>query len=346
MTLSKLAVSPSAVRIGGYRVRDSQWMVPAATLLALQYGIAFAIAKSISFAIRPVSLPYMLIALLFTATAGLFFLLRRLWALWKEGEAAPLSRLQHETDWIAVLTYALGFQLFALQIAALTWLKELIPQISTYWADPMLRTVERAILTKDAWQFVPEPFVSPLDKLYAMWAPVKFFALFAVLLRPASDFKARAIFAYFLSVAVFGTVGQFALASGGPIFYDRILGGTEFAPLLQRLHEHAPMVEATSNYLWQSYMTGESSIGGGISAMPSMHVTTTTWTAMVISGFWPKLKWPVWTFWCVILIGSVGLGWHYALDGVVGTAGALLCWRISPYFVRPRVGQSSIEVAA
>jgi uncharacterized membrane protein len=38
------------------------------------------------------------------------------------------------------------------------------------------------------------------------------------------------------------------------------------------------------------------------------------------------LGWLFTAYACVILIGSVHLGWHYAVDGYFSIAGALLIW--------------------
>ena len=44
---------------------------------------------------------------------------------------------------------------------------------------------------------------------------------------------------------------------------------------------------------------------------------------------WRTSRWLGWLFTayaCVILIGSVHLGWHYAVDGYLSIAGALAIW--------------------
>jgi membrane-associated phospholipid phosphatase len=53
------------------------------------------------------------------------------------------------------------------------------------------------------------------------------------------------------------------------------------------------------------------------------------WIALALSSLWPKLRVPGWTYCLVIFIGSFALGWHYFLDGVVGTLGAVGCWALA-----------------
>jgi membrane-associated phospholipid phosphatase len=43
----------------------------------------------------------------------------------------------------------------------------------------------------------------------------------------------------------------------------------------------------------------------------------------------------------IILVGSVHLGWHYAVDGYAGLALAAVCWWASGHFARWHAGLSS-----
>ena len=69
--------------------------------------------------------------------------------------------------------------------------------------------------------------------------------------------------------------------------------------------------------------------------MPSMHVATTVLfiCCAVASG----KRWLIWftsIFSAVILIGSVMLSWHYAVDGYLGAVIALACWKASGWWVK------------
>ena len=67
-------------------------------------------------------------------------------------------------------------------------------------------------------------------------------------------------------------------------------------------------------------------MGSGISAMPSMHVALATLFALV---GWRTNRWvgiATTLFAVIIQIGSVHLGWHYAIDGYAGAVGMIVIW--------------------
>lgn len=69
--------------------------------------------------------------------------------------------------------------------------------------------------------------------------------------------------------------------------------------------------------------------GGGIAALPSMHNALSTLFLCFAVGFDRRWLWGAIPYAALILFGSVHLGWHYAIDGVVGIALAFLMWRIA-----------------
>ena len=97
--------------------------------------------------------------------------------------------------------------------------------------------------------------------------------------------------------------------------------------------------------LWRNYAKGGMVAGSGISAMPSMHVAVATLFALVT---WRVRRWlgvvmMVYAF--AIMIGSVQLGWHYAVDGYLGAAGMIAIWwgagRFVEWDARRRRGNST-----
>jgi hypothetical protein len=287
----------------------------------------------IGFTSRPTTLKYMAVAAVISLVGGSIILLPKLFRLWREGEAKPIARLSREADWGKVGTYLLGFQLFALQMGALTWLKQMLPAIIPFWADRPLALLDRAILGTDAWRLVPAALIHSLDVIYVFWSPITTLAINGILCLRASRTKSQAILSYFLIVGFVGVSGQYLLSSAGPVFYDRLFSGNHFTGLSARVAANAPVVNRTVDYLWSSYARHVDQIGGGISAMPSLHVAVSAWFAIAVTSLWPKFRVPAWVFWLIMFIGSFGLGWHYFLDGVVGTLGAIACWTAAGKFL-------------
>ena len=82
----------------------------------------------------------------------------------------------------------------------------------------------------------------------------------------------------------------------------------------------------TQEMLWKSYESNKIGLGSGISAMPSMHLSTSIlftlvgWRSNRLLGVLFSI------FAVVIMLGSVLLAWHYAIDGYVAILFTLLIW--------------------
>jgi hypothetical protein len=122
-----------------------------------------------------------------------------------------------------------------------------------------------------------------------------------------------------------------ALSSAGPVYLERLEISTVFVPLTSALQEMSarvwlPALEVQEP-LWDGY-TGKGPIAG-ISAMPSMHAGSTTLFACYAFTWRRWAGWLMVGFRCLMLPGSVALGWHSAVDGYLGTAIALLFWYLA-----------------
>jgi len=214
----------------------------------------------------------------------------------------------------------------------------MLPIASPFWADPFLADLDHLIFRAEPWRIAEALFgwAAPLiDRAYVTWALVKFATLIVVLLLPESSTKSRAMIAYFLTVAG-GAIGQYLLSSAGPVFYERIGFGDRFAAL-----PIEPWVSSATTYLWGDYLRAGGHVGSGISAMPSLHVAIALWVALVIRAYAPRLAPLGFFYFALILIGSVLLGWHYAVDGIAAVAIALVAWQIAP--LRERFGRAARE---
>jgi len=80
------------------------------------------------------------------------------------------------------------------------------------------------------------------------------------------------------------------------------------------------------NMLWDNYPNRDVRLGGGISAMTSIHVAM---ALLFVFVTWQTQRWVGWValaYFVVILIESVYLGWHYEIDGYAMIPRVLAVW--------------------
>lgn len=246
-----------------------------------------------------------------------------------EGELIAALGSKMRAHRLQIASLAIGFFLAGILQLAFGWVKLQIPLLSPFWADPILADLDAAIFTVDPW--IPIRKVIGIgiyftDYVYSLWYPATLFSLFGVLVRPRNS---ALVLSYFMLWGIFGTITQALLSSAGPIFWDRLGYGNRFAAMWDQTPIGSRMA---SDYLFDIYVNGTNEIAGGISAMPSMHVAMAAWIALSTLG--TKFAKLGIAYWAVVFVGSVALGWHYFLDGAVGTVGALACYMIARWFFR------------
>jgi hypothetical protein len=212
-------------------------------------------------------------------------------------------------------------------------LKYAIPKLVPFWLDTPLAHAEKSLFTVDPWLLLDRTIgwaAIPMDRLYGLWLPTQALILFLVMLQPPSAAKARLLIAYVLAWFVLGVVAALIFSSAGPIFYDRLFGGSAFAPLRETLHQRgAWVVLAESDRMWTSLESSRPGIVAGISAVPSIHVAISVWMILAARTLAPRAAPFALVYAALIWIGSVQLGWHYVTDGLAGALGMLALWPLS-----------------
>jgi membrane-associated phospholipid phosphatase len=181
--------------------------------------------------------------------------------------------------------------------------------------------------------------VSALNAAYNLW----FFALLASFVVAgcaagrAPELRRQYLMSFLLTWSFGGFLVAAAFSSAGPVYYERLGLGELYAPLMAQLHAVDAVASVwaleTQEALWQGF-TGARVGSAGISAFPSMHVATATLFVLAARrvGRGAFLLGAV--YWLAIMVGSVLLGWHYAVDGYAGAALALLAWRLAGLYAR------------
>lgn len=215
-------------------------------------------------------------------------------------------------------------------------IKSSIELFSSFTWDTPFIELDRSLHGQDPWRLL-QPFLGYpaitqlLSSAYHLWFMLIYFGpiYFAVY---STDRMLRLQFflAYFLTWTICGMVLAIAFASVGPCFIGPLLGNGYFADQMSYLgdvHRAFPLftVEIQEQLLaW--YKSGDHGLGRGITAMPSMHVALAFLYVLAMRRISKPLGWLFGAFCLLIMLGSVHLGYHYAIDGYVAIAVTAAIW--------------------
>ncbi|MEH6718464.1 MAG: phosphatase PAP2 family protein [Aurantimonas endophytica] len=224
------------------------------------------------------------------------------------------------------------------------YLKTNIPLIQPFAWDGTFTEWDRAIfLGSLPYEFLQPvmgiPFVVFLTNVaYNVWFFLMWGFLTAFAFSTArSELRTRYLLSYFLTWIVIGNCLALAFSSAGPCFNSAIgLLPDPYQPLMDSLRKadavYPIFALTTQDMLWDGYIGERSPLG--ISAMPSLHNATATLMALAAWRFGRAigLTFVVYAIW--IFVGSISLGWHYAVDGLVALPVTLALWALSGFLAR------------
>ena len=116
-----------------------------------------------------------------------------------------------------------------------------------------------------------------------------------------------------------------------------------YAPLMAYLHGGGPDTHPlisleVQGILLHEYQIGHVSPWNAISAMPSIHVAMPVVFTMLAWQTDRLLGAAFAVFGVIVFLGSVHLGWHYAVDGYVSVLTMIAVWRLTGWFVPRYLG--------
>ena len=233
--------------------------------------------------------------------------------------------------------------------------KTAIPFLVGYGWDRFWADADALIFGADAWRIAHAWLGSrsmPIWELFYTvgWGTVFFFASTLI----AIHAPRRNVAIYFTAMLSTWLIGGWLIAylfsAAGPVFahmFDASLTD-RFGGLRQVLEVNLSQegaIRQTQHYLVAAVDEHVAVKGGGISAMPSMHLGA---ASIYVLAAW-RTGWivPASLFWIVIFVGSGYFGYHYWVDGLVAAAVAYGCWRASTAFhsLRTAAPREAVSIA-
>jgi hypothetical protein len=224
--------------------------------------------------------------------------------------------------------------------ASFSVLKMLMPRYIPFWGDEPFAAMDRLLFFgQQPWEITHAIFNSveatrTLDLFYSVWVlllslAIAGFALFA----PRKE-RARFFLSFGGAWFFLGFIGAWLGSSAGPCFLAYLNSpiAPEFAGLMERLNAASNAMDTKAQavewqqMLWRGYETQNYAFGMGISAMPSLHNAIAVLYVFMAFRFGKLLGLVMAAYAVVILVGSVHLGWHYAVDGIFAAFGMWGIW--------------------
>lgn len=213
--------------------------------------------------------------------------------------------------------------------------KTLMVDIAPFFADRLLADVDEAIHGGMPWEYLAAVLPAELTGLaclfyiFAWLALIKCSVLAAMLLPQLSRVRTQYLWTHVLVWPILGNIIALGGFSAGPIYYANVTGDSvRFAELTAFLHANLPEFFAgVVRHLWEAHLSGGALPGTGISAFPSLHVASATLIALLAWQCHRVLAAAGVAFSAAILLLSVYLGWHYAVDGYFSILATILLWK-------------------
>ena len=308
------------------------WEKPALALIALMWLLVVALMPLSGVTGVPPfvkMLPgWMFLSGMMALGALFIFLIRLMLA----GEKEPLRRII-ALEWRKAGKIVLWVFLGGVHMSAFMSLKPQLNFLIPFWADPMLARADALLFFGDPYRLLTWLNGALTADLYHRgWFLAVLATLIWQLSRAPSPSKSANLLTYFL-VWASGPLIHLLLPAGGPIFYQALGHGERFSAMV------VPQdIEFIAHHLWTSFTERKFAFGAGISAMPSLHIATMAWAMLCCRG--TRYFWLITPFAILIFLLSISLGWHYALDGLVGGLVAWGLWALSRRFFAAARGPS------
>jgi len=298
-------------------------------------------------------LPYLGVAIPASIIALLCALFVQVLLLARQGADEPVKHMQ---EWFRrryplMLLPGLILPIF---LAGFTITKTGIPFIVGFGWEAFWAEADRLIFREDVWQlahsFLGERSAPVLSWFYTMGWGVGFILVGAFVTFSASRGTVGVFYTAMLSTWLLGgCLTAYAFSAAGPVFAHLADPevGQQFEGLkitLANVLAERNSVRLTQLYLEHAVGSHLAVKGGGISAMPSMHVGAAC--IFVLLGRRTLWVLPAVVFTLIIFVASGYFGYHYWVDGIAAAGIAWACWSAAELCYKARPNPVSANVSA
>jgi hypothetical protein len=321
-------------------------MIPA-LLAGIMLVVGFTAARASGVDWTGLSVPYLTAIFVITILSVMVYVFITAARLARRLADNPVSLIWEEVR-AKTPMLLLPMLIFPLFLIGFTAAKTAIPFLVGYHWDAIWAETDKLVFGDDAWRIAHRllgtRFQAIWEALYSViWAGTLLIykANVAIYARPR---RVGVIYsAMLLTWLVGGWFLAYSLAATGPIFVHLVDPSLadRFAPLRSTID--ATLSADSSTRLTQAYLAQAINLpvavkGGGISAMPSMHIAAVS--IYVLSARGTKWLAPAIAFWIMIFLGSAYFGYHYWVDGIAAAAIAWACWTFAEACFRERPAEA------
>lgn len=248
------------------------------------------------------------------------------------GADHPVALIKHHLAdrWALMILPSIILPIFLMGYTAA---KCAIPHFVGYTWDTFWANADHVLFGDDAWRIARRVLGTSHEVIWEWCYSVGWITAFLVLANGVAFYgKRRFVGIYFTALLgtwlVGGCLMAYAFSAAGPVFaplYDSSLA-ERFKPIWQLMNSSVAFspIATSQHYLETAARNHLAAKGGGISAMPSMHIGTVSIFVLAAR----RTKWLSFAllFWVTIFLASGYFGYHYWVDGIVAALVATGCW--------------------
>lgn len=214
--------------------------------------------------------------------------------------------------------------------------KRVLPQVAPFsWDARFARWDSLLHGGRQPWEWLQPLLGHPgittaLDAVYFKWLPVFGAVIAWQAWSGRTELRVRFFFSVFFVWIVIGGVLATAFSSAGPCYFEHVVAD---ANPYQNLLRYLDGIAATGFHtrsiqagLWTAYATNSATPYTGIAAMPSVHVAMPVLYALVGWSHSRLLGTLFALYAATVLVATVHLGWHYAIDGYASGVLVVAWW--------------------